>query len=29
MFAQREGREVRGIDTYGMLVGKGYIACAP
>jgi len=23
------GREVRGIDTYGMLIGKGYIARTP
>jgi len=24
-----EEGEVRGFDAYGMLVGKGYIACAP
>jgi len=29
VFSQGEEGEVRGIDAYGMLVGKGYIAHAP
>ena len=29
MFARRGEREVRGFDTYGVLVDKGYIARAP